>query len=330
MRHGFRRLGPLIVVLCWVGLAPAQNTMLVVQKGDDSAGLFDSTTGKALGQIHVGVKPHEIVLSEDGKLAYVTLYGVDRYTETVPGGASIAIVDLIGRRKLGEIDLKPFRRPHGIARGASGKLYVTCDFPPTLLVIDPALHKIEKSVDIAQVLPHMVVVTADEKKAYVSNSGSGTVSAVALNEAKVIKQIEIGGVPMGVALGPDGRKVYAANRNGDAVVVIDTTSDEVVGRRELPGNPGRVRLLPEGDRLLVSLIETGAVVVLDLESMRTLHKIPIGHHAEGLGIDPSGLFAYASAQDDAKVVKFSLANGTPVLEIRTGKRPDPIVILSRP
>ena len=74
--------------------ALAQETMLVVQKGDDSVGLYDAGDGTLLVRIAVGTKPHEVVLSADQKLAYVTNYGIDRWTETVEGGRSIAIVDL--------------------------------------------------------------------------------------------------------------------------------------------------------------------------------------------------------------------------------------------
>lgn len=303
-------------------------TMIVVQKGDDSLAYFDAATGVLQKRVEVGKKPHELALSADGKLAYVTLYGLDRYTEDLEGGRAIAIVDLDARRKTGEIDLGRFRRPHGIARGKSGRLYVTCDHPPALVVVDPAARKVVWHVDVGQSLPHMVVVTSDEAKAYTANSGSATVTAIALGEGngKVIKHIPIGGVPMGVALSNDGRLLYAANRNGDEVVVIDTMRDEVVQRLRVPGNPARIRVLPGRKRILVSLIEAGAVAVLDTEPLQEARRLLVGRHAEGLGLDPNGEFGYASAQDDNRVVKFSLTLWEPVLFFQTGRRPDPIVI----
>src|SRR5947209_16914671 len=105
-----RALGFLALVLVPL-TASARETMLVVQKGDDSVGLYDPASGEALATIAVGTKPHEVVLSADGQRAYVTLYGVDRYTETTEGGQAIAVVDLAERRKVGEVDLGRFRRP---------------------------------------------------------------------------------------------------------------------------------------------------------------------------------------------------------------------------
>jgi YVTN family beta-propeller protein len=324
----FKPLRTLALLLLPIS-ALAQETMLVVQKGDDSVGLYDAAGGAPLARIAVGTKPHEVVLSADEKLAYVTNYGIDRWTETVEGGRSITIVDLSARRVAGEIDLGPFRRPHGIARGRSGRLYVTCDFPPSLLVIDPQARRVERHVDVGQSLPHMVVVTPDERKAYTANSGSGSVSAIDLAEGKVVAQVPIGGVPMGFALAGDGRRLYAANRTGDAVAVIDTASDAVVDRLAIAGNPARLRLLPGDRQLLVSLIEAGAVAVVDVAgpAPKEVHRFPVGRHAEGLGLDPAGGFGYVSAQDDARVIKFSLRDWQIVLAVETGRRPDPIVIL---
>ena len=78
----------------------------------------------------------------DRRLAYITNYGVNSYTQQEEGGNSISILDLVRREKLGEIELGKFHRPHGIELGRSGRLYATCDFPPSLLVIDPAKRAI--------------------------------------------------------------------------------------------------------------------------------------------------------------------------------------------
>ncbi len=109
---------------------PAQETMLVVQKGDDSVGLYDAAGGESLARIAVGTKPHEVALSADGKLAYVTNYGVDRWTEEIEGGRSISIVDLAARRQVGEIGLGVFHRPHGIGAGGRAGSTSPATFPP--------------------------------------------------------------------------------------------------------------------------------------------------------------------------------------------------------
>ncbi|HEX8201459.1 MAG TPA: hypothetical protein VF590_13320 [Isosphaeraceae bacterium] len=309
----------------------AQTTMVVVQKGDDSLGFYDAESGRPLTRVAVGAKPHELTLAADGKFAYVTLYGIDRYTEDAEGGHAIAVVDLEERKKVGEIDLGRHHRPHGIERGRSGRLYVTCDRPPSLLVIDQSVDAAEvvSPIALTQELPHMVAVTPDERTAYVANSGSGSVSVVSLGLGRETKTIAIGGVPMGLVLSADVRRLHAANRTGNAVAVIDTGTQEVVTRVAIPGNPARVRLTPDGQHLLVSLIEAGDVAVVDTGTLRVVHRFHAGGHTEGLTIDPAGRFGYVSAGDDDTVVRFTLEDWKPVGAIRTARKPDPIVILDR-
>lgn len=313
------------------GLAAASlswgERLLIVHKVGNSVGFYRSDTGESLATVPVGIKPHEVVLSADGRLAYVTNYGLDRYNEDKPGGNTISIIDVKAMKSVGEIDLGEHRRPHGIERGRSGKLYVTCDRPSVLLVVDPKQKKVERVIEAGLDLPHMVQLTDDEKTAYVSNAGNGTATVIALDGKKPPKQLAVGGVPMGFALTKDGKRLYATTRSANTVCVIDTASNEIVERIPLEGEPARGRLTPDGKRLLVSLIQAGDVAVLDTASLKVVKRFRAGTHAEGLSADPSGKVGYVSAQDDQKVIRFSLDDYRTLLEIKTGLRPDPILVL---
>jgi YVTN family beta-propeller protein len=316
-----------LLLLFFCAPANAQEMMVVVHKWDNSVGFYDTNTGQQLAKFEVGVKPHEMALSADRRLAYITNYGVNSYTQTEKGGNTISIVDLAGRKKIGEIELAKWRRPHGIERGRSGLLYVTTDFPPSLLVIDSKQKKIVREIAVGQSLPHMVVVTGDQRKAYTANSGSGSVTAIDLKTDQVIKHISIGGVPMGLELSRDGRTLYAVNRTGDQLLVIDTVKDEVTRKIEIKGQPVRLRLTHDGKHLLVPLIQSGEVAVVETAALREVHRFRAGANAEGVNIDDAGKFGYVSAQGEDKVIKFSLRDWRPALEIKTASRPDPIVII---
>jgi YVTN family beta-propeller protein len=259
----------------------------------------------------------------------VTLYGTDFYYDNNEGGRAVAILNVPQRQKLGEIDLGHYRRPHGIEIGHhSGRLYVTCDRPAALLVIDPQKRAIESSIALANApaLPHMVAVSRDERRAYLANSGDGTVSVIDLEAKKETKTLSIGGVPMGLALTADGQKLFAVNRTANGVAVIDTAAVKVSRIIEISGQPVRAHLTPDERLLLVTLIESGEVASLDLQGLSPVRRLPIGQRVEGLLIDADGRFGYASAQADNKVVKFSLADWRPVLEIKTAERPDPLFL----
>ena len=299
----------------------ADEAVIVVHKGGDSVGIYKTKDGTAVATIPVGKVPHELVLSADERLAYVTNYGVGSYTAMDPGGNTISIVDLEKRAVAGEIALGEYRRPHGIERGASGRLYVTTDFPAALLVIDPVARKIVKAHKLEDTLPHMVAITRDESKAYVGCSGSASVAIVNLADG-ASTSVEIGGVPMGLALSPDERRVFATNRTGNAVAVIDTATARLRTMIPLPGQPARLRISPDKRWLVVTNIGSGDAYAVDLLTLKPTYHIPVGRAAEGIEFDRKGAFFYVAAQGENKIVKVSTDTWRPAIEIKTGERPD--------
>jgi YVTN family beta-propeller protein len=309
-------------------------TALILHKRAESLGAYDPDTGKKLGlPTPVGMKPHEMIASADGKRLYITNYGVDAFTDVAAGGNSISIVNLATLKKEGLIDLGRYHRPHGIERGYSGRLYVTTDFPPAVLVLDPqapTATKVVAAIELDQSLPHMLALTADERRVFVANAGSGSVTALQIGsqgERQSAATIKVGGVPMGLALSPDGKSLYVATRDGNQVAVVDVAAGRVRATLPLPGQPARVRLTPSGGYLVATLIEAGEVAVVDTRALTLIHRFPVGAHAEGLTLDPLGGFGYVSVQGENKVVKFSLVDWKPVLEIKTAAAPDPVLIV---
>jgi YVTN family beta-propeller protein len=310
---------------------PAQRQTLIVGcKWNDAIGFYDAQTGHAASLAEIGRRPHELALSADGKLVYATLYGIDFYYDTAEGGRSIGILDLTGRRKLGEIDLGKYRRPHGIEVGRkSGLLYVTCDHPAALIVVDAAKKTIQAAIELAdgKGLPHMVAVDHEELAAYVANSGNGTISVIDLPSRKELAQVPIGGVPMGLALTSDGRTLFATNRTADGVAVIDTAAAKVKRIVAISGQPVRCQLTPDEQKLVVTLIDSGELALVDVATLSLEKRLPIGQRVEGLLVTGDGRYVYAAAQADNKVVKVSLADWRPLLEIKTAERPDPMLLL---
>ncbi len=101
----------------WCGPVVAgdpQAYLAVVEKVAGAVGFY-SESGKQLGEVKVGPFPHEAALSRDGRTLYVSVNGVLWMTEDKLGNNTIAIVDVPSMRKVRDIDLGRFHRPHGIA-----------------------------------------------------------------------------------------------------------------------------------------------------------------------------------------------------------------------
>src|SRR4051812_3726615 len=67
--------------------AGADETLLILHKWGESLGSYDAATGQRQGGlVRLGMIPHEMVLSADGRWLYVTNYGVKTYTDEAKGG----------------------------------------------------------------------------------------------------------------------------------------------------------------------------------------------------------------------------------------------------
>jgi YVTN family beta-propeller protein len=305
-------------------------TLLILDKWSQALGAYDPRDGRRRGgTLAVGSIPHEMALSPDGRHLYIANYGVKSYTDAEKGDNAVSIVDLEKKAKIGEIDLGKYHRPHGIEFGHSGRLYVTVDFPPGVLALDPEARRVAQAYLIEHKLPHNLALSKDESRVYLANSGSASVSVIALDQKTrdSDKAVDVGGVPMGLALSPDERRLYVANRTGNAVVVVDTASLKVTHRIPVPGEPVRVTRVPGRRLLLATLIVSGDAVLIDTEALRVTERLHVGNRLEGLFVDPSGRRAYVSAQADNQVIELSIPGLAVARSIATGDRPDPLLIV---
>ncbi len=120
--------------------------------------------------------------------------------------------------------------------------------------------------------PFGLVVTPDGKKAFITNSGANRVTAISIDSVRalitnatpenlktypdniglsrhyVIKRIQTGADPKGLALSPDGKKLYVAETLEDKIAVINTETLEKIASIDL-GGPKRITVARQGRRL---------------------------------------------------------------------------------
>ncbi len=305
--------------------APAQ--VLILHKGDDSLGVYDEATGKLELKIPTGARPHEFAVSTDERYAYVSNYGVDSWTEDRQGGNALTVIDLAARKPDGEIPLGQYHRPHGIHLARSGRLYVTCDFPAALAVIDSRKRRLLHGIPVSGKLPHMVAVAPDERQAWTADSGSGTVSVLDLRARRQRASIDVGGVPMGIALTPDGRTLLVGTRTANQIVVVDAVTNTVRRKLGVPGQPSRVVVSPDGRRAYTTLMESGEVAVIDLATLEEVRRAPVGRHAEGIRLDAEGGTLFVSAQSDNRTLRLRLPDLEVMTVFETAAKPDPVYLL---
>lgn len=306
---------------------PAQ--LLVLHKGASTLGFY-SAEGKLVGEVPVGKHPHEMVLSGDGRHVYITDNGVMRIEDAGPGGNTVSIVDVAARKKVGEILLGRYHRPHGIALDpATGYLLVTCEAPDALLLVDPAVRRVLRAYDPKGKTAHMVALGLGGQWAYVSNAGSGAVAAIELASGKVTL-IPTGERPEGAVPSPDGKRLYVVNREAQRIAVIDAAGLREEGSIATGRGPVRVGITPDGRTLVYALLHDQAVEFADTQTRKVIGRVKLQGGPVSLSLSRDGRRAYAAAQQQDKVYVISVADRKILRSFSTaaGAAPDPVIELA--
>ena len=75
-----------------------RHLVLLVEESNNSLGFFDSQDGSELGRVGLSLWPHEVAVSPDGKIAYVSNFGLRDYDLTIGhAGNSISVIDIATR-----------------------------------------------------------------------------------------------------------------------------------------------------------------------------------------------------------------------------------------
>jgi len=164
------------------------------------------------------------------------------------------------------------------------------------------------------------------RKAYVANSGGGSVTAIeTLNGFG--KTIPIGGAPVDVAITPDASRAYVVDSAGDSVSVIDTATDAVVaGPIPVGEKPLGIAISPDGLFAYVSNSGDDTVSVLNTTTnAEAIPPIPVGPEPDGVAISPDGRYAFV-AQRGGDLAAIDRTTSTVVTTIADPRGPSRIAI----
>lgn len=325
----------LVVLGTAVGFAQT-GTLIVLNKSDHTATFIDVASRNALATVPTGIAPHEVAVSPDGKTAVVANYG----TREAPGN-TLSVVDIPGKKKLKDIELGEYRRPHGIVWMKDQTVAVTVEANKAVLLVDVQSGKVLSAVETDQNVSHMIVLTPGQSRAFVANIGSGTTTVIDLKEKRRIANIETGAGAEGIDISPDGKEVWVTNRSANTVSVLDVATLKVSATLESKDFPIRVKFTPDGKHALVSNAQSGEVAVFDAAARKEIRRIkmefsPVNDADKrlfgnqfgtspvpvGILIEPSGRYAYVANTQADVVTVIDLKDWKIADRLTAGKEPD--------
>lgn len=354
------RLSAAIAAILLASAAHAQtpaSTLLVLSKSDHTVAIVDPATLQVLARVPSGPDPHEIIASDDGKLAYISNYGgsdSDLHT--------ISVVDLVAQKALPPIDLGALRSAHGLDF-AGGKLYFTAETNKVIGRYDPASQHVDWILGTGQDRTHMIAVSKNLDQIITSNVSSGTISIIEHVAQRAggfppppggpaglppgggpppsgpppgsprltweVTNVPAGNGTEGFDVSPDGKQIWAANARDGTVTIIDVASKKATQTISIPvKGANRLKFTPDGTRVLISGLGAGpnaggiSLVVMDASSRKEVKQLSLGGGAAGILITPDGSRAFVAVSTNDRVAVVDLKTLEVVGQISPGKQPD--------
>jgi YVTN family beta-propeller protein len=240
-----------------IAVSPDNSTAYVVADGNDELAKIDLNTQMLISQLRVGNVPHSVVISADGKTAYVSneagripkkndfqLYSdgtpvVAEYPTGTMVPGTISVVDLSKFKVTGSISVG--HHPTGMA--FYGKyLLVANTYDDSISVIDTTCDKAERTIDLGLPIgvpgdpqpaygagPNSIAVDARDNIAYVALYNANAIAVVDLREGgsnSVMGMIPVGYAPSSVVLDTKDDALLVASDKGIGTTGFQNTPPE--------------------------------------------------------------------------------------------------------
>jgi YVTN family beta-propeller protein len=292
--------------------------LLVLNKDDATLAFMDPVSGKTAATVATGDGPHEIEVSTDGRLAFVSNYGAR------DPGNSLSVVDIAARKEVKRVDLGEMRRPHGLTF-ANGRVYLTSEVSKRVASYDPVSQRIDWTFDVGQEGTHMVLASRDGAKLFTSNMGSNSIGLLERGAGGewAQKLIPVGAGPEGLDLSPDGRALWSAHSRDGGISIVDTASGKVTHTFDAKTQrSNRLKFTPDGKHVLLSDLTGGELVVLDAAKRAEVKRLKLGRTPTGILVPPGGREAFVAVSGDNQIAVIDLAKLSVARTIATGNNPD--------
>jgi len=291
--------------------------LLVANQQSANASLIDLRTDSAR-LIPVGEGPHEAVIAPSGKVGVVTIYGTQQ-----PGNA-LAVIDIRSGAVTRTISLGEFTRPHGAVflPGDESRVVVTSEASQRLVLVSLTEGKVEAAIPTEAAGSHMVAITADGRRAFTANVGSGSVSEIDLEQKRFVRSIPIAPGVEGIAVTPDGAVVWAGSNTNGTVTLIDTRTGTATDTLTGFQLPYRMAISADGRTAIICDPQGNKVHVADVGQRKVLLSLDGLGSPRGVNITPDGKTAFVTLNGDRTVGIVDLESRKITRRIGVGASPD--------
>jgi YVTN family beta-propeller protein len=203
----------------------------------------------------------------------------------------------------------------GFAVDSSGNAYVigytaSTDFP----TMNPIQAANAGGFDV-----FVAKIGTGQRTAYVSNSGSNTVSVIRTADDSVLATLAVGPNPAHIAVTPDGSKAYVVNAGGNSVSVINATNNAVAASVTVGPRPFDVAVTPDGTKAYVANAGANSVSVIDTSNNMVTATLTVQGNPVDVVIRGTKAYVLNAGSDSVSVIDTS--SDRVVTTVRVGRNP---------
>ncbi len=147
------------------------------------------------------------------------------------------------------------------------------------------------------------------RKLYVANTAGDSLSVIDLDKQAVVREINMGLHPHGLAAAPDQRVIFATVESEKAVKYVDTGRDEVTAKVSTTGVPNQLAITPDGQWLYVAINSNGTADVISVKEQKVAKTLRIGRTPHNCYCPSGAKHAYVTSIGDHLVKQFDFNRG---------------------
>lgn len=328
------RIALILVAIISIPATASGATLVVANKAEATASLINLESGEVIATLATGEGPHEVGISPNGKFGLVTNYGGRGQS-----GHTLTLIDIPGAKVVKTIDLGEYRAPHGVEWIDNETAAITVEANQALIVVDIKSGAVSKSIGTDQQTSHMVALAPDGQRAYTSNMGSGSVTAMDVGTGKLLKIIATGKGAEGITVSPLNGHIWVTNRADDTLTILDGETFQPVKEIPSKGFPIRATATPKG-QILVTRARAGELAIYDAATFKETRTVSFDFSSMdaegrlfgdrfgdssvpiGVVVDHHGDHAFVAHANADVITQVDLASGEIVRMLRAGKEPD--------
>ena len=135
--------------------------------------------------------------------------------------------------------------------------------------------------------------------------------------------VRVGHGSEGFDISPDHHEVWVANAQDGTVSIIDLAAHRVVQTLAVDAEgANRLKFTPDGKHVLVSTLGGPDLIIIDAAARKEVKRLPVGHGAAGILVQPDGARAFVACTPDNYVAVIDLNTLEVTGHLEAGGQPD--------